>query len=247
MIWLNGLMIYLTGVYFALLLILIYLLSPKITRKFKYKQNYKENLYKLVLTRQILLFFLPLAIALAFFGVSFTSNQLLSLIILGLSINVFWVVQLPLLTKANLSIDFAVDQIDDFESGITLTQKTKQVVYIRIYNLGFSTLKNGTVLIYFGDQFEKSKCKIIPSDNEEYEKKDFKKRFSIQKAHAGVVFSPKENFITMPPQEWFVFPVIVEVPECELDSTLEVQFYSENSWGVTHHRAPIKTKEIKKH
>jgi len=236
-------MIYFTAVYFALLIILIFLLSPKIRRKMKDKSDYERNLHGLVLFRQILLFFLPLMLSVAIFGVSFASDQLLSLVVLGLSINVFWVVQLPLLTKAQLSIDFSVDQINDFDSGITLTPKTKQTIYTRIYNLGFSTLKNGTVLMYFGDQFEKSKCRIIPSDNKEYDKKEFKKRFSIQKAHAGVSFSPRENFLTMPPQEWFVFPVIVEISDCKLDSKVEVQFYSENSWGVTKYNALIKTKK----
>jgi hypothetical protein len=236
------LMVYFTAVYFALLIILIYLLSPKIRRKMKDKSDYERNLHSLVLFRQILLFFLPLMLSVAVFGVSFVSDQLLSLVVLGLSINVFWVVQLPLLTKAQLSVDFSVDQITDFDSSIMLVPRTKQVIYLRIYNLGFSTLKNGTVLMYLGDQFEKSTCRIIPSDDPEYDKLDFKKSFRIQKTHAGVSFSPKENFLTMPPQEWFVFPVIVEISHCELDSKVEVEFYSENSWGVTKYHAPIKTK-----
>lgn len=242
MMWLYMLMIYFIGVYFAFLIILIFLLSPKTRRKLKDKNDYESNLHSFVLFRQILLFLLPLMLSIAIFGVSFTYDQLLPLIVLGLSINVFWVIQLPLLTKAQLAIDFSVDQINDFDSGITLTPKTKQTIYTRIYNLGFSTLKNATVLIYFGDQFEKSKCRIIPSDTEEYNKKEFKKCFRIQKAHAGVSFTPTENFLTMPPQEWFIFPVIVEISECELDSKVVVQFYSENSWGVTQYRAPIKTK-----
>lgn len=222
MICMYVMMIYFAAVYFTSLIILVYLLSPKIRRKLKDKSDYERNLHSLVLFRQILLFFLPLMLSVAIFGVSFVSDQLLSLVVLGLSINVFWVVQLPLLTKAQLSVDFSVDQINDFDSNIILTPKTKHVIYTRIYNLGFSTLKNGTVLIYFGDQFEKSKCRIIPSNKEEYDKLEFKKRFSTQKAHAGVSFSPKENFLTMPPQEWFVFPVIVEISQCELDSKVEV-------------------------
>lgn len=231
------------GFYFILILILAFILSPKRRRYLKRKSGYEDNLHILVISRQILLFFLPLMLSITFLGVPFTLEQLLPLLVLGLSINIFWIIQLPLLTKAHLLIDFGVDQINDFDSNITLTPKTKHVIYIRIYNLGFSTLKNGTVLVYFGDQFEKSKCYIIPSNNEEYDKLEFKKCFSIQKAHAGVSFSPKENFLTMPPQEWFVFPVIVEISDCELDSKVEVQFYSENSWGVTKYHALIKTQQ----
>jgi len=237
------LMIYFKAVYFALLIILIFLLSPKIRRKMKDKSDYEQNLHSLVLFRQILLFFLPLMLSVAIFGVSFAFDQLLSLVVLGLSINVFWVIQLPLLTKAHLSVDFSVDQITDFDTGIKLVPKAKHVIYMRIYNLGFSTLKNGTILMYLGDQFEKNNCRIIPNNDPAYDKLDFKKSFRIQKAHAGVSFTPNDNFITIPPQEWFVFPVIVEISECELDSEVEVEFYSENSWGVTKYHAPIKTKK----
>ena len=241
MTWTDVLIIYFTSGYFILLAIILYLLSPKMTRKLKYEGYYRENLHKFVLFRQILLFFLPLALSLVIFGVSFVYEQLFSLIILGLSINVFWVIQLPLLTKAQLSVDFSVDQVDKFSSGLTLIPKIKQVVYVRLYNLGFSSLKNGTVLIYFGEQFKTSKCTIVPCDDHEYDKLDFKKCFSIQKVHAGVLFTPKDNFLTIPPQEWFVFPVVVDIPQCKLDSKVKVQFYSENSWGVTEHIAPIKT------
>jgi hypothetical protein len=233
------------GIYFAILLLLAFILSPKRRRHFKGKSGYENNLHILVIFRQVFLFFLPLMLSITFLGVAFTLEQLLSLLVLGLSINVFWIIQLPLLTRAQLFVDFSVDQLNDFDTNIILTPKTKHVIYGRIYNLGFSTLKNGTVLIYFGDQFEKSKCNIIPSDKEEYSNLEFRRRFGIQKAHAGVSFSPKENFLTMPPQEWFIFPIIVEISDCELDSNIEVQFYSENSWGVTKYHAQIKTQNSK--
>jgi hypothetical protein len=235
------------GMYFTLLIILAFILSPKKRRDFKGKTGYEEALHVLVISRQILLFLLPLMVSFAVFGVSFTSDQLLSLVILGLSINVFWVTQMPLLTKAQLAVDFSVDQLTDFHEGIILVPKTKQVIYLRIQNLGYSTLKNGTILLYLGDQFEKNKCQIIPSSNSAYDELDFKKTFRIQKAHAGVSITPNDNFITIPPQEWFVFPVLVEISDCELNSQVEVEFYSENSWGITKYHASIETKnEYKK-
>jgi hypothetical protein len=174
-------------------------------------------------------------LSIAILGVSFASNQLLSLFVLGLSINVFWVVQLPLLTKAQLLIDFGIDTVEKFDSKISLNTSSEHIIYTRIYNLGFSTLKNATVLFYFGRDFE-----IIPFSDLRYRGLDFEKRFTIQKGNSGVLFTPKDNYQTIPPQEWFLFPVIIKTPKHELDSRAEIQFYSENSWGLTKYPASIK-------
>src|SRR3990170_7932723 len=99
-VWLSVLMIYAIGFYFKLLTILVFILSPMKRRDFRGKNGYESNLHIFVLIRQILLFLLPLMLSIVVLGVSFASDQLLSLVILWLSINVFWVVQLPLLTKA---------------------------------------------------------------------------------------------------------------------------------------------------
>ena len=211
-------MIYAIGFYFILLTILVFILSPKKRYDFRGKKGYEKNLHIFVLIRQLLLFLLPLMLSIVVFGVSFVSNQLLSLVVLGVSINVFWVVQLPLLTKANLFVDFSVDNIEKFDSRIEVNADKEHLIYTRIYNMGFSTLKNATVLIYFGKGFN-----VIGFKDSRYRDLDFEKMFTIQKCNSGVLFTPKDNFQTIVPQEWYLFPVIVKTPKKVLDK-IEVQF-----------------------
>ncbi len=229
------------GIYFRLLILFIIILLPKVRRDSKETVRYYENnLHIIVIIRQFLLFLLPLMLSLIFLGIPFTSEQLLSLIVLGLSINVFWVVQLPLLTKAQLIIDFSVDKIgqgEKFGKDILLKTNTEHVIYTRIYNLGFSTLKNFAFLIYFEEGVE-----ILPFGNKKYRELDFAKRFSIQKCHCGLLFPPTENFQTIPPQEWFVFPVIVKSSKSALERDVTILFNSENSWGQKRHIAKMKIK-----
>ena len=96
-----------------------------------------------------------------------------------------------------------------------------------IYNLGFSTYKNGMVLIYFGGEFD-----IIPCDEKTYNELDFNKKFTIQTKHGGVAFTPKENFQSIPPQEVFIFPVLLRVPNIAKNGNIKIIFSSENSWGM---------------
>ena len=84
--------------------------------------------------------------------------------------------------------------------------------------MGFSTLKNATVLIYFGKGFN-----VIGFKDSRYRDLDFEKMFTIQKCNSGVLFTPKDNFQTIVPQEWYLFPVIVKTPKKVLDK-IEVQF-----------------------
>jgi hypothetical protein len=238
MLWLNLSLFLAIGLYFALLLILVFILSPKRRRYLKNKNGYEDNLHILVMSRQILLFFLPLMLSVTFLGAVFTLEQLLPLLVLGLTINIFWIIQLPLLTKAQLFIDFSVGDLDHFNSNLLLKPSNERLIYTRIYNMGFSTLKNATVLIYFGNDFE-----IIPCTDAKYKGLDFEKKFTIQKQHSGAIFTPKDNFQTLVPQEWFLFPVIIKTPKELLDnSKFTIQFYSENSWGLTKYIATIKTK-----
>ena len=55
---------------------------------------------------------------LALIGIDITMQQLTSLFVLGLSINVFWAAYLSTLTKANLYIDFGIDRQRDFKPEI---------------------------------------------------------------------------------------------------------------------------------
>ncbi len=220
--------------YFNFLILLLIILSSKARLWLKTDKKYEDNLHILVLFRQILVFLFPVMFCWVVFGSSFVISQLTSLFVLGLSINVFWLIQLPLMTKAKLYIDFSVDSIKDFNKKIILKTDTEHLIYTRIYNLGFHTLKNALILIYFREGFE-----IIPHNDPKYDILDFKKTFTIQKCNYGASFSPLQNFQTMPPQEWFLFPLIVKTPKDNLDRDIEIQVHSENSWGIAKYPAKV--------
>jgi hypothetical protein len=225
--------------YFCFLSEFVYFLLPKVRMDLRVDPRYEKNVHRFVIVRQILLFLLPLALSASTLGVDVTSKELTSLIVLGLSINVFWVVQLPLLTKAHLFIDFAVDQIEVFRPTIDIDANSEHLIYTRIYNTGFSTLKNAMVLIYFGKGFQ-----IVASGDPRYDNIDFRKDFSVQKNNCGVGFLPTKNFQTLPPQEWFLFPVIVITPKKQEVPRIEIQLSSENSWGMTKYAASISVKQV---
>ncbi len=229
--------------YFGVLGLTAFFLCPPLRKKLYLlplpnklrKLNYESNLHYLVIFRQVLLFFFPFCVALAIFGVAPAWQQLTSLFVLGLSLNVAWISYLPMMTKANLYIDFSVDELKDLKPEITVKAESEHIIYARIYNLGFSTLKNTLVLIYFGQGFE-----IIPYEDDRYKKLDFSKYFSIQEGNCGVAFPPThENYQCLSPQEWFLFPVIIKTPKSQIQQSIEIQLCSENSWGLTKCQVPI--------
>jgi len=196
-----------------------------------------------VLFRQILVFLFPSIVAIALVEAQVLPisalNQFPTLIALGLSIIIFWVVELPLLMKADIIVTFGVDDGNDIaEAGyinkIVLDVEKENIVNIRVHNLGFSTLKNAMIEIYFGDGFE-----VVPWDYKRYKRLDFNKKFSIQKTHCGVVFTPNDNFQTIPPQEILVFQTIMRKPKNMQKGEVTIQFSSENSWGLKKTKAPI--------
>jgi hypothetical protein len=211
---------------------------------------YERNLHYIVLVRQILLFFLPLAVGTVVLQDTVLS-QLSSLFVLGLSLNVFWIVQLPLLNKAKLLVTYSTKPLDeekpiDYESPdehydnyLELQAGKINRVICAIYNLGFHTYKNAMVILYFGPEIE-----VIPCDDFEYKpymkKLDFNKIYSVQKKHGGAAFSSKDNYLTIPPQEVFLFPVLVRIRKTPVRDFVLVQFSSETSWGITEVKKPIK-------
>lgn len=214
---------------------------------------YESNLHLFVLIRQILLFFLPLAIGVMVLGDS-VSSQFSSLFVLGLSLNVFWAVQLPLLAKANLHVTFIAKPLDENPFNDDLTndeiygdtilinpEKVNRIV-CAIYNLGFHTYKNALVILYFGEEFE-----IITCDDSKFKDRlnrlDFYKAYSVQKKHGGAAFNPKDNYLTIPPKEVFLFPVFVRVKKKPIREFVTIEFSSETSWGKTVIKIPMKLEE----
>jgi hypothetical protein len=207
-------------------------------RQRKFARFYEKHLHSLVIIRQALLFLAPIAGSIVFLGFAFTSANLTSLIVLGLSFIVFVSMQLPMLMKAHILATFKIgDNICD--STIFFETEKETLVEGRIYNLGFSTYKNFTVIFYFGGDFE-----IVPYDDEKYRDVDFKKKFGIQKIHGGAFFSPKDTSLIIPPQEVFIFPMYVKAPKGEKKGKMHIEFFSENSWGMTMIQKPFIVKNI---
>jgi len=229
------------SVYTIVLMIFITMLCPPVRRKLKeislygdcfkkrIAESYEKYLYILVIIRQVLLFS-ALIVIVSIMDFSITLEYFPSLILLGLSIIVFVSVQLPLLMKAHILVNFKIDD-EVYDSTISFKpREDPTLVEARIYNLGFSTYKNSVAIFYFGEEFE-----ILPCNDPKYEhlKFHFKKEFSIQEIHGGALFSPKDNFLSIPPQEVFIFPMYIKIPEKEKKGIMHIDFYSENTWGMT--------------
>jgi len=236
------------GIVIVLLAILIVMLCPPIRTKLKeislyniekkFARRYERRLHLLVLIRQLLLFLAPWAIV-SIIDFSVASKHLPSWILVGLSLTVFVSIQLPLLMKAHIHVNFMVNETV-YHSAIPFKLREHEedsiLVEARIYNLGFSTYKNSVAIFYFKEDFE-----ILPCNHKKYRHLDehFKKEFSIQKIHGGVLFSPKDNFLSIPPQEVFIFPMFIKAPKVlkepkkEKERKMEIEFYSENTWGKT--------------
>ena len=230
--------------YIVMLISFIVLLWSKIRHAFRKKPWYRNQLNVFLLIRQILLFLFPLWIVTVTIGATSALNQFPALIALGLSIIIFWIVELPLLTKADILVTFGVDDGNDipeeeYSDKLILVAEKDNIVNTRIHNMGFSTLKNARIEIYFGDGFE-----VVPSEDARYCNLDFPKKFSVMKTNCGVIFSPMDSFQTLPPQEVFIFQTIVHPPRKLLRETVIVHFASENSWGLREIEAPIEMSTV---
>jgi hypothetical protein len=226
--------------YFTVFGFFVILLLPQTRHALREEPWYKNNLNFFLLIRQILLFLFPLWAATVTVGATWVSNQLLTLVALGLSIIIFWIVELPLLMKADILVTFGVDDgnaiaEDDYVSKIRLDPEKENIVNTRVQNLGFTTLKNALVEIYFGD----TGLEVVPCDDPRYVGLDFPKRFSIQKTHCGILFTPKDNFQTIPPQEVMIFQTILRKPINTQKGEVIIQFSSESSWGLREIKALI--------
>jgi len=240
------------GILIALSVIFIILLFPPTRRKLKeiniskdgymkeFANFYDEHLHSFVLVRQILLFLLPTTVLMVLsIFISVKLEHLLGSFVLGISLVIFVSIQLPLLMKARILTTFIIDRE---LQGSKLNFKSGKTTYVEctIYNLGFSTYKNFTIIFYFREDFE-----IIPYDNRLYYDLDFKKKFAIQKRHGGIAFNPKESFLTIPPQEIFVFPMFIKAPKVlkepkeKKEHAMKIEFYSENTWGKTEIYKPL--------
>lgn len=217
------------------------MLSPPIRRKMKkirlfgspsekrfLEKYYEGYLYILVITRYIFLFFSPIA----FFSIvnfSVVLEHSLTLMLGGLSLVIFMSTQLPQLMKAHILVTFTVNG-KMFDSPIVFeSDEEETLVQGNIYNLGFSTYKNFVVIFYFGKEFG-----IIHHENKIYEKlqEHFKKNFKIQKIHGGALFDPKDNFLSITPQEVYIFPMYIKVPKKKKQGKMSIVFYAENAWGI---------------
>jgi len=220
----------------ATFIIILWPYSRRKLRECRFAGFYEKHLHSFVLARQILLFFFPIAVLMALSPVvPIKLEYFLGSVVFGLSTVIFVSIQLPLLMKAHLRVSFRIDD-GKWVKTINLRAGETHKVEFAIENLGFSTYKNFSIIFYFGPKFE-----VLPPSHPKYMRKhlDFKKEFSIQQQHGGAMFSPKENFLTIPPQEVFIFPIFIKAPKKEDKYPLTIQFFAENTWGMNRISIPI--------
>lgn len=255
------------GVYTAILGLFLFFLSPPIRRRLNESSErherylhfiadrYEGCLHALVVLRLVFLSLAPFMFSLFVFRFNATINQLLTLVFMGVSIVAFWVVELPLLTKASIEVTFATALSNDinlnnqiykrkfWSSEAAFEPEKEHFLVVRVYNLGFHTYENATVTIYLGTEFN-----IIPNDEKHdstYAKIDFLKPFKIQKSYNGVRFTPSDdNFQSIPPKGCLLFPILLispkHAPNKDENAKIETQFTSDNSWGMTQILKPYK-------
>jgi len=250
-------------IYLVIVALFLFFLCPPV-RKYLYEKwhetkyfqfivdRYEGHLHALVVLRLILLSLAPIMVSLVTFRLHTTINQLFTLVLMGVSIAAFWVVELPLLTKANIDVTFATalsndanfnDQIFRWRprwlSEATFMPEKEHFLVVRVYNLGFHTYENASVTVYPPKEFE-----IIPNDKK-YANIDFFKPFKVQKSYNGVRFTPTDdNFQSIPPQESLLFPILLKLPERasnqNVNAKIVTEFSSDNSWGITKISKPCK-------
>ncbi|MCX6009676.1 MAG: hypothetical protein NTW48_06555 [Chloroflexi bacterium] len=98
-------------------------------------------------------------------------------------------------------------------------------LFIRITNLGITTLKDCTLKLVFPEGFK------IVEDCDLYHKIDFPKNFSVRQNKPCVDFLPKDNYLTFTPCTHLVFPIIVTTPSAKGKYIINVTLSSESAWG----------------
>lgn len=199
---------------------------------------YEKYLHQIYLCRFIFMFFFPSAVVILFFGVEVTSKQFLNLLVMGLALVTFASIEHPLLTKPNVFITMLPTEKksyrEEHEFSICVRAGEEKLLMFRVVNLGFHTIKNCTAIFYFHDGSKPLE------DPRLYNQVDFKKIFSIQRKNKGILFSPLNNFISIPPQEVVVFPVWIKASDAKGKGDVEVQIYSESTWGMSSIKIPIR-------
>jgi len=129
--------------------------------------------------------------------------------------------------QANILVTFKIGK-NVYDSPIVFESENEPcLVEAILYNLGFNTYKNFVIIFYFGKEFG-----IVPYDKQKYRDLDFKKKFKIQKIQGGALFDPKDNFLSIPPKEVFIFPMYVKIPKKKKRGNISIVFYSEDTWGM---------------
>jgi len=215
----------------------------------KIGEIYENGLRKMYILRLCLSFFLPVSIA---FISPFVldSNLILSLLVMGLGLVAFSIIELPSLTEPHIFTSVIEGcQAKNFkceykegksckarENRLEISIKEKRIIFFRLQNLSLHTLKNCTVWFTLPENFKISEIQARKNV-------DFFKKYSIQKRNNAVKFSPTDNYLSVSPDDCLVFPIEAEVekPNDNWKShRIEIQIASETTWGTYKYPFPIK-------
>lgn len=221
---------------------------------------YEKLLRALYIMAFVFLFILPLAIA-AFFTNIRDQNVFLNLILIGFAIVTFSAIEMPALTKPNFFISILEDCLDEKECTLKSEKKPsdpckykdgkvckkderclraevgKRVILFRVVNLNLHTLKNCAAIFIFPRNIE-----LIDYNDPINSDEDFKKKYIIQERNNACLFSPRDNYLSFPPTNCIIFPVVVNIKQKDETHKIGIEFFSESTWGSSSDTLKIKCK-----
>lgn len=213
---------------------------------------YENGLRNMYILRLCLSFFLPISIAFVF-SFNLDSNLILSLLVMGLGLVAFSIVELPSLTKPHVFTSVLEEcKAKNFrckyeENKFCKARENRleiaigeRIIFFRLQNLSLHTLKNCTVWFTFPKNFKISEIQT-------WKNVDFFKKYSVQKCNNAAKFSPTDNYLSISPNDCLVLPIEVDVEKPDDDwknHTIGIQIASETTWGTTDYDPPFPIKYV---
>lgn len=211
---------------------------------------YEKNLHTFYVLRFFFLFFLPLSIKGIFFA-PITQNELLNLLLGGSTLVVFSALEMPQLSKPKAFVSviqdcvavncqysqknkkedkdckYEKDKVCKHKERFLEVKEKKGTVLFRIANLNLHILKNCSVFFTFPGslkpiKYTKDNCDTV----------DFGKKYYFQERNNACYFSPKDNYLTVPPGDCMCIPIDFEVVgQVEKEDCIKIELVSESTWG----------------
>lgn len=213
----------------------VYIFSEEGTRKDKIAHYYYKDLLSILLTTNIFgTLFLPFCVVGIYdniFEKDFLQKNVTSLFILGITLIVFFYIQVPTMRKPSIYVTALKSLGGEFERRphptLCLRSGAEELILFDISNLGINFYKNCCVWFSFPKDFE-----LIGYNEKTYGQIDFKKGFVIQKRNTAAIFSPDKNYQSIAPTNELAFPIKVKTPREKTENKeVMISVQCENRFG----------------